>query len=110
MGECELRLSYLSSEVPRNSFSFSGFVCIRKLAVSTNCPTVAEKPARKALKGYNRTTHVSTCTYPHYLPPSLLFSSFGQVEGGGKTYIIPHNDTIHKLQYPDQHQEPHKRI
>jgi len=75
MGEYELRVSYLSSEVPRNSFSFSGFVCIRKLAVSTNCPTVAENPARKALKGYNRTTNVSTSTCPHFLPPSLPPSS-----------------------------------
>lgn len=29
----------------------AGLVCIRKLAVKTNCPTAAEKPLRKALKG-----------------------------------------------------------
>jgi hypothetical protein len=27
-------------------------ICIRKLAVRTNCPTAAEKPERNALKGY----------------------------------------------------------
>lgn len=29
-----------------------GVVCMRKLAVRTNWPTEAEKPLRKALKGY----------------------------------------------------------
>jgi hypothetical protein len=34
-----------------NSALFSGFVCILKLAVSTNWPTVALKPDKNALKG-----------------------------------------------------------
>jgi hypothetical protein len=40
-----------SCDVDLNSSLFSGFVWIRKEAVSTNWPTVAEKPERKALKG-----------------------------------------------------------
>ena len=46
------RMPYLSSLMPSNSFLFSGFVCILKLAVRTNWPTVALKPDKKALKGY----------------------------------------------------------
>lgn len=46
------RNTYLSCEIPSNSALFSAFVWILKLAVSTNCPTVAENPDRKALKGY----------------------------------------------------------
>ena len=41
-----------SCEMLWNSTLFSGFVCMRKLAVSTNWPTVALKPDRNALKGY----------------------------------------------------------
>jgi hypothetical protein len=40
-----------SCEMLWNSTLFSGFVCMRRLAVSTNWPTVALKPERKALKG-----------------------------------------------------------
>lgn len=35
---------------------FSGFVWMRRDAVSTNCPTVAAKPERNALKGW-KTQH-----------------------------------------------------
>jgi hypothetical protein len=44
-------MTYRSFDILSNSALFSGFVWIRKLAVRTNCPTVALKPARKALKG-----------------------------------------------------------
>lgn len=44
--------TYLSTDIRSNSALFSGLVCMRKLAVSTNWPTVAEKPERKALNGY----------------------------------------------------------
>jgi hypothetical protein len=46
--------TYLSWEMLSKSALFSGFVCMRKLTVRTNWPTVAEKPERKALKGYDR--------------------------------------------------------
>jgi hypothetical protein len=45
-------MPYRSWEMLLNSERFSGFVWIRKLAVRTNWPTVALKPARKALNGY----------------------------------------------------------
>ena len=41
-----------SSDNPLNSFRFSLVVCIRRLTVNTNWPTVAEKPDRKALYGF----------------------------------------------------------
>jgi hypothetical protein len=44
--------THRSFETVLNSEAFSGLVCILKLAVRTNCPTVALKPARKALNGY----------------------------------------------------------
>jgi hypothetical protein len=44
--------TYLSCDIFSKSALLSAFVCILKLAVSTNCPTVAEKPDRKALKGW----------------------------------------------------------
>ena len=44
--------TYRSCETVLNSDLFSGFVWMRRLAVRTNWPTVALKPARKALKGY----------------------------------------------------------
>lgn len=43
--------THRSFETVTNSVLFSGFVWMRRLAVRTNWPTVAEKPARKALKG-----------------------------------------------------------
>lgn len=43
--------TYRSSLVAVNSALFSGFVWMRRLAVRTNWPTVAEKPDRNALKG-----------------------------------------------------------
>lgn len=42
---------YLSCEIFSKSALFAGLVCMRRLAVRTNCPTVAPKPERKALKG-----------------------------------------------------------
>jgi len=54
MCSAECKHPYLSCDILSNSALFSAFVCIRKLAVSTNCPTVAEKPDRKALNGYSR--------------------------------------------------------
>lgn len=53
--KCE---TYRSCEMLWNSSLFAGFVCILKLAVRTNWPTVALKPARKALKGYCSVSHV----------------------------------------------------
>lgn len=44
--------TYRSSPTLLNSPRLPGLVCMRRLAVRTNCPTVAEKPARKALNGY----------------------------------------------------------
>lgn len=57
---------YLSLETPSELVSFvdplpfeldllsldCSLVCIRRLAVRTNWPTAAEKPLKKALKGY----------------------------------------------------------
>jgi lauroyl/myristoyl acyltransferase len=45
-------VTHRSFETVLNSAAFSGLVCIRKLAVRTNCPTVALNPARNALNGY----------------------------------------------------------
>jgi hypothetical protein len=45
---------YLSWDMCSNSALFSVFVCSLKLAVSTNCPTVAPKPERNALNGYKK--------------------------------------------------------
>ena len=44
-------VTYLSLEILLKSDLLAGFVCMRRLAVSTNWPTVALKPARKALNG-----------------------------------------------------------
>ena len=52
IGEYEERRLYRSGLTLLNSALFSGFVWMRKLAVRTNWPTVALKPARKALKGW----------------------------------------------------------
>jgi hypothetical protein len=49
----KLKNPYLSLDMLSNSALFAGFVCILRLAVSTNCPTVALNPARNALNGYN---------------------------------------------------------
>lgn len=73
-GECVL---YLSCDTLLNSPLLSGFVWIRKLAVKTNCPTVAENPERKALNGYGirAPTLVPAFETPHRkppLPPQLL--------------------------------------
>lgn len=43
--------THLSCDMLPKSALFSGFVWILKLAVSTNWPTVAANPERKALKG-----------------------------------------------------------
>lgn len=43
--------TYRSWEMLSKSALFSGLVCMRKLTVRTNWPTVAEKPERNALKG-----------------------------------------------------------
>ncbi len=51
-------LTYLSCDTVLNSFLFSGLLCIRREAVRTNCPTVAPKPERNALKGYITTQSV----------------------------------------------------
>lgn len=42
---------YLSGDTAGNSFLLDSVVWIRREAVKTNCPTVAEKPERKALNG-----------------------------------------------------------
>jgi len=55
--KCSIKLPKMKSANARsfdtvlNSVAFSGFVWIRKLAVRTNWPTVAEKPERNALNG-----------------------------------------------------------
>jgi len=55
----------LSFDVLSNSALFSGFVWIRKLAVSTNWPTVALKPDRNALKGkFPAITQYTNCNTP----------------------------------------------
>lgn len=54
---CSIRLpniksaNALSGDTSGNSALFAVCNCIRREAVKTNCPTVAEKPARKALNG-----------------------------------------------------------
>lgn len=51
MGEGTRCETHRSSLIDRNCALFPGSVCIRSDAVSTNCPTVAPKPARNALNG-----------------------------------------------------------
>ena len=43
--------TYRSGDTLLNSLELAVLVCILKLAVSTNWPTVAPKPERKALRG-----------------------------------------------------------
>lgn len=74
-------------------------VCILRLAVSTNWPTAAEKPARKALNGYTRIS-------AHRLPKRVIREWYR----GRTTDIISSDDTIHKLYPSYKHQIHHKRI
>jgi len=61
-----------------NSALFCGLHWILKLAVSTNCPTVALKPDRNALNGYHqrnipvsqRSHSITAIPFPDALPPS----------------------------------------
>src|SRR4051812_12313769 len=113
-----------------NSPRFSGFVCMRRLAVRTNWPTVALKPERKALNGCTipnvsspshinhhipiNAQHPATPSIPKCHPPPSVEdkSANGRRRGSElqQTYIIPHHHTIHKLQRPNNHQKRHERI
>ena len=55
---------------------FSGLVCMRKLTVRTNWPTVAEKPERKALKGC---VEVWLLADVRYLPYRCAVKYFKQI-------------------------------
>jgi hypothetical protein len=109
---------YLSGDTSLNSALFSAFVCIRNEAiqnqlvsllpqlesehnspVSTNCPTVAEKPERKALNGYFKSKVSTAPSSCHIL-----------IQGKGNAYVIPSNNTIHKLQHPNHNQKRHENI
>lgn len=72
-------------------------VCIRREAVSTNCPTLALKPERKALNGW-RERWVSVCG--------------GEKKEGraGQAYIIPGNNTINELHHPDEDEKRHEDV
>lgn len=102
-----MKKTHLSSLVAENSALFSGFVWIRRLTVRTNWPTVAEKPDRKALKGWYG------CVVS-----KLEGGGGGGTEGsfllrfplGTKTYIVPCDDAVHKLQPPDDHQKRHEDV
>ena len=89
--------SYLSGEIVPNSSLFSALVWMRNEAVSTNCPTVAENPDRKALKGYQLVSH-----YPSSNTLCYAIRS--------STYVVSNYNTVHKLQHSNHHQESHERI
>lgn len=69
--------TYLSCDMVPNSPVFCGFVWIRKLAVSTNWPMVAEKPERKALKGFG-CIRVSSAQSLYYCPVLLYCDVYGE--------------------------------
>ena len=107
--QAQMLIPYLSGETSSKEALFSVFVCIRKEAtapsvshapcdpksnipVRTNCPTVAENPDKKALKGYK-----SPISIDPYISPDV-------------TYIVSSNNTIHKLQDSNNDQKRHKHI
>jgi hypothetical protein len=67
--------------------------------VSTNWPTVALKPDRNALNGYT-----------HHQPISTLHHFLSVKEMPCKTYVVPDNNAIYKLQRTDCDQEGHEAV
>lgn len=65
--------------------------------VNTNCPTVAEKPERKALKGYPPIISTSVPNHPQPLPPMPKLA-----------YIVSSQNAIKELQGTDDGQKSHK--
>jgi hypothetical protein len=53
------RHTHRSCDTVLNSPTFSGLLCMRSDAVSTNWPTVAPKPERNALNGYRTQSQIS---------------------------------------------------
>jgi len=115
---------------------FSGFVWILKLAVRTNWPTVAEKPDRKALNGYNpphtqrlsvsiQTFSSSSSLNTKYPLPSLternrilegrrdetsIVWRVGIDWGFGTTNVTAPDDTIRKLQHAHRDEKGHEDV
>ena len=85
--------AYLSCDMEPKSALFCGLVWILKLAVSTNWPTVAEKPERKALKGY-----------------MSWLARDRECDEGGRAYVVATNDTVEKLEDANQDEEGHEDI
>jgi hypothetical protein len=116
--------TYLSWEMLSNSALFSGLVCMRKLTVRTNWPTVAEKPERKALKGCNKSrssakrqfldfTHIEQWNPIHQQESKdRMFSTSPQEhpENSKTTYKISSNNTINKLQHSHGNQEDQESV
>lgn len=100
--KCKIKLpntksaNALSSLMPAlNSLLFAGLVCMRNDAARTNWPTVALKPARKALKGFS--LHVSRWSF--YTGGRIGM----EVEGG--TDIVSDKETVDELHSTSQHEE-----
>jgi hypothetical protein len=74
--------------------SSTELVCIRKLAVRTNCPTAAQNPLRKALKG------CSESNISNNLPR----------ESGMGVYIVPGQHTISELHTTNKHEKGHEGV
>jgi hypothetical protein len=72
---------------------FWGLVWILKLAVRTNWPTVAEKPERKALKGY-----------------MSWLAGEEECDEGAWAYVVSTNDTVEELKNADQDEEGHEDV
>jgi hypothetical protein len=89
-----------SCEMLPNSFSFSGFVCMRSEAVSTNWPTVALKPLRKALNGCSNDNQQLQPNVVSYSLPKKFHSLDGVVEGRDMvyTYKVSNQHYIKELQ------------
>ena len=96
---------------------FSGLVCMRKLTVRTNWPTVAEKPERKALKGCveilssARRTRNSTLPQVQWPMDQRLLHVFSPRDGKhGYTHKVASNHAVGKLQHAHGDQEDEESI
>lgn len=95
--------TYLSGDTDGKSDLFPSAVWIRREAVRTNWPTVAEKPERKALKGYCLGVMVSfypsRCGDSSFVWPVSVLS-----------YIIAREDAVEELERADGDEEGHEGI
>jgi hypothetical protein len=72
---------------------------MRKLAVSTNWPTAAQNPLRKALKGYG------TITRQH--PISICNAANGT---GNRSHVVSSQYAIEELHSADKQQKHHEGV